>query len=106
MARTQLHLQLAWAVTVHKSQGLKLLRIRLCLGRKEFSSGLRPLDTQAVKFEGLQVHGLLTDLQSFHSYLYNPIRNRLAFNETLLPGFAAHLGWTLGQLEVGNFQCQ
>jgi hypothetical protein len=32
--------QLAWAVTVHKSQGLTLPRIRLGLGRKEFSCGL------------------------------------------------------------------
>jgi hypothetical protein len=35
MARTQSHLQLALAVTVRKSQGLTLPRIRLGLGTKE-----------------------------------------------------------------------
>ncbi|KAF8495153.1 hypothetical protein F5888DRAFT_1712520, partial [Russula emetica] len=40
MAQTQLYLRLAWAVTVHKSQGLTRTRIRLGLGRKESSSGL------------------------------------------------------------------
>ncbi|KAN0115616.1 hypothetical protein V8E52_006735 [Russula decolorans] len=75
MVRTQLPLQLAWAVTGYKSQGLTLPRIRLGLERKEFSCG---------------------NLQSFHFYPYDPVRKRFTFDETLLPGFAAHLGWTLG----------
>ncbi|KAM6491051.1 hypothetical protein JOM56_013290 [Amanita muscaria] len=34
-------------------------------------------------FEGLRVHGLLTDLQTFHFYSYDPTRRKFAFDEML-----------------------
>jgi hypothetical protein len=34
-------------------------------------------------FEGLRVHGLLTDLQTFHFYSYDATRRKFAFDETL-----------------------
>ena len=39
-SRLQIPLKLAWAVTIHKSQGLTLDKIVIDIGRKEFSSGL------------------------------------------------------------------
>lgn len=36
-----------------------------------------------IDFEGLRVHGLLTDLQAFHFYSYDPTRRKFAFDETL-----------------------
>ena len=38
---------------------------------------------ERVNLKGLRVHGLLTDLQSFHFYSYNPTRRKFAFDETL-----------------------
>jgi len=38
--------------------------------------------------------------------MIQPEKGSITFNETLLLGFTVHLGWTLGQLEVGNCQCQ
>ncbi|CAG8650540.1 20725_t:CDS:2 [Cetraspora pellucida] len=39
-SRLQIPLSLAWAVTVHKSQGLTLTNARISLGKKEYSCGL------------------------------------------------------------------
>lgn len=38
--RTQLPLKLAWAVTIHKAQGLTLNKVVINIGKKEFSTGL------------------------------------------------------------------
>jgi hypothetical protein len=35
------------------------------------------------KFEGIRVHGLLTNLDSFHFYSYDPVQRRFAFDESL-----------------------
>ena len=58
MSRTQVPLRLAWAVTVHKSQGLTLKKIKLGLGKKEFASGLTFVGLSRVKtIESLMIVG-------------------------------------------------
>ena len=37
--RTMLALKYCWAITIHKSQGLTLEKIKVHLGKKEFSTG-------------------------------------------------------------------
>ncbi len=39
---------------------------------------------KSARFEGMRVHGLLTDLCSFHFYSYDPNRKRFAYDETLI----------------------
>lgn len=48
-ARKQIPLRLAWAVTIHKSQGLTLKKVKLGLGKKEFSTGLTFVGLSRVK---------------------------------------------------------
>lgn len=49
LSRTQLPLITAWAITIHKSQGLTLLRAVIDLGSKDFSSGLSFVAISRVK---------------------------------------------------------
>ena len=54
LSQTQIPLTLAWAITIHKSQGLTLAKVVIDLGEKGFSPGLSFVAISRVKsFEGL-----------------------------------------------------
>src|ERR1700761_1916685 len=49
VSRTQVPLRLAWGVTIHKSQGLTLPKIKIGLGTSEFAVGLTFVGLSRVK---------------------------------------------------------
>ena len=55
LERSQGH-RLAWAVTIHKSQGLTLEKIKLGLGKREISTGLTFVGLSRVKaLDGIMI---------------------------------------------------
>jgi len=69
-SRLQLPLKLAWAVTIHKAQGLTLSKLCVDIGTKEFSAGLTVVAISRVK--------RLTDL------LLNPLFALISMSQELV----------------------
>lgn len=66
-SRLQLPLKLAWAVTIHKAQGLTLDKVVVDIGKKEFSSGLTFVACSRVRH--------LTDLLLDPPFAFQRLRN-------------------------------
>ena len=66
-SRLQLPIKLAWAVTIHKAQGLTLDKVVINIGGKEFSSGLTYVACSRVR----QLDDLLFDLPFSYERLSN-----------------------------------
>ena len=83
-SRTQLPLMLAWALTVHKCQGLTLDKAVISLGTKEFAAGLTFVAMSRVKsFRGLAVDPIFTYSRLQQCGAGKAMQNRIAENRRL-----------------------
>lgn len=93
LSRTQLALGLAWAVTVHKGQGLTLGKVVIDLFAPEFSPGIAYVAISRVK----TLSGLMFKHNFLHSRLQRP-------NATATMGYlATDNEWRRG-LAMTNYQ--
>ncbi len=74
-SRLQLALKLAWAVTIHKSQGLTLNKAVVNIGKKEFSSGLTFVACSRVR----DLTDLLFDPPFAFQRLPNPAHSHIGY---------------------------
>ncbi|GBC31310.2 ATP-dependent DNA helicase PIF1-like [Rhizophagus irregularis DAOM 181602=DAOM 197198] len=83
-SRLQIPLSLAWAITVHKSQGLTLTKAVIDLGRKEFAAGLSFVAISHVRSldDILFRHFTFNRLQNIKSCIR--LKERIAAEEKLL----------------------